>query len=84
MSSDAADEMEDRRYNKLLRRTFGPYRALSVKMHTVTIKEDMIPNIVLIDRLTLSPTRACVTDLAYEMKEIRRPRHRNGCKKTIE
>lgn len=52
-ASDGADEMANPRYNKLLRRSFGLSRVLTVQLHTVTIEEDAIRNTLAIDLLTL-------------------------------
>lgn len=74
-ASDAAYEMTNRRFNKMLRRASGPYIVLSVQPHIATFEEDGIPNIASIDHLTLSRTQEHVTDNADEMKPITIPRH---------
>lgn len=67
--------MGNLQYNKLLRRTSGPYRLVSVQLHTVEINEDRIPNAVSADSLKLSRTRTHVTDTKYKKMQTTRPLH---------
>lgn len=67
IASDAAEEMGNRENSKLPGRASGPFRVLSVQLHTATIEEDDIPNKFSIDNLTLSTTDAQVRNCLHRM-----------------
>lgn len=66
MSSDAAEKMGNRQYNKLLCRATGQYRVLHVQHHTVNIEADSILSTVSIDFLTPSHTWEEMTECLHE------------------
>lgn len=67
---DAADELANHLYIKLLRRPSEPWRVLNVYLHTVAIEEDSIPKTVSIDCITLSITWAHLTDILQKTTQI--------------
>lgn len=60
-SSDVSFELASHQYNKLVRPTSDWKKTLRNQSHTITIREDSIPNIVPFDPLTLSTTGKEVT-----------------------
>lgn len=73
--------MANRRYNKLLQQTSGPYGVLSVQLHKVPIEENDITDTLSFERLTLSPTPEQVTDNLHEATHTTTKQNRNGGRK---
>lgn len=80
--SNAADEMANLRYSKLLRQSSGPFQIFTLLRRTVTIEEENIPNNVSVDCLILSPTRVQVKDTSHDTMQISQPWHETGQQRT--
>lgn len=70
---DAVNEISSSGFNKLLRRTSGPYRVLQVQLHAATIDDGVLLNTVSIDRITLAPKEGKVTENSLNTEETSRP-----------
>lgn len=71
--SDVDKETVNHLYNRLLGRTDGPKKVLSVQRHIDAIEEDSVTNNVHIDRLTLSITAQQMTDNLGQTTQITQP-----------